>query len=114
MKRRDVAVLICLVLLGLLVRFLTAETVQIGGDAYQYWNTAYKLVCWEHFVEKTSPPTHWSARFGVIIPVAIVQVVFGGRLINYYIAPVLAFVSQLIVVHVTGAFCLKRGSGFLA
>lgn len=88
------AVLLFLIFFGLFFRFLTITNIETGGDAASVWFAAKQL-----FYGLPYGISHHSARFGMIIPVYLAQVIFGTHPIVYYIIPLLFFVLQILFLY---------------
>ena len=87
-------VLLLLVFFGLFFRFLTIANIETGGDAAGVWFTAKELLYGLPY-----PLSHHSARFGMVIPVYLTQLVFGTHPVVYYIAPLVFFVLQMVFLY---------------
>src|SRR5690606_29712415 len=78
--------------LGTLVfywRLLGLEPIEIGGDALKVWDFARQLA---HGAELPTDFNHHIARFGMVVPVLLAQLVFGSHAWVYYAAPLAASV----------------------
>lgn len=84
-------VLLLLVFFGLFFRFLTMTNIETGGDAANIWFAAKNL-----YYNLPYGISHHTARFGMIIPVYLSQLVFGTHPVVYYIIPLLFFVLQVV------------------
>ncbi len=87
-------VLLMLVFFGLFFRFLTITNIETGGDAAGVWFGAKQL-----FYGMPYGISHHSARFGMIIPVYLSQLVFGTHPIVYYFIPLLFFILQVVFLY---------------
>lgn len=87
-------VLILLVFFGLFFRFLTITNIETGGDAAGVWFAAKQL-----FYGMDYGINHHSARFGMIIPVYLSQLVFGTHPVVYYFMPLFFFVLQVVFLY---------------
>jgi 4-amino-4-deoxy-L-arabinose transferase-like glycosyltransferase len=87
-------VLILLVFFGLFFRFLTITNIETGGDAAGVWFAAKQL-----FYRMDYGINHHSARFGMIIPVYLSQLVFGTHPVVYYFMPLFFFVLQVVFLY---------------
>ncbi|HPJ42196.1 MAG TPA: glycosyltransferase family 39 protein [Spirochaetota bacterium] len=87
-------VLLLLIFFGLFFRFLTITNIETGGDAAGVWFGAKQL-----FYGMPYGINHHSARFGMIIPVYLAQLVFGTHPIVYYFIPLFFFVLQVAFLY---------------
>lgn len=87
-------ILLLIIFFGLFFRFLTVTTVETGGDAANYWFAAKQLIYGLPYTLN-----HHTARFGMIIPIAISQYIFGTHPIVYYIMPLLFYVLQIVFLY---------------
>lgn len=97
---------------SLLVRWLTLEEIETGGDAYQMWHFAKQ---WFYHLDLSSVPwDHHKARFGVIGPIILGQWIFGRHATAYHLVAVSTAVLQTVVVYLCGRTAHGRGVGLLA
>lgn len=100
--------------LGTLVfywRLLGLEQVEIGGDALKVWEFARQLA---HGAGLPSEFNHHIARFGMVIPVLVAQLVFGSDAWVYYVAPLAASVVLHLSVYGIARKISGRFGGILA
>ncbi|HRX49495.1 MAG TPA: glycosyltransferase family 39 protein [Spirochaetota bacterium] len=102
-------ILLLLIFFGLFFRFLTITNIETGGDAAGVWFTAKQLIYGLPYVVY-----HHSARFGMIIPVYLAQLVFGTHPIVYYIIPLTFFVLQIVFLYKVVARALGINTAFLS
>lgn len=91
-------VLFLLILFTLFFRLLTVVNIETGGDAAGVWFYAKKL----YYGIPYDTWSHHAARFGMIIPVYLVQTIFGTHPVVYYITPLLFFLLQVIFLYEVG------------
>ncbi|MDX2054530.1 MAG: glycosyltransferase family 39 protein [Polyangiaceae bacterium] len=93
----DGAIIVILAAFTLAVRYLTLEEVEGGGDALASW---YFVRQWIHGVDfATLTWDHHTARFGINIPVYVVQRLLGSHATTYYVAPVTACVVAVVFTY---------------
>ncbi len=102
-------VLLFLVFFGLFFRFLTITNIETGGDAASVWFAAKQL-----YYNLPYPINHHTARFGMIIPVYISQVIFGTHPVVYYIIPLFFFILQVIFLYKIAAQAYGINLAFLS
>lgn len=102
-------VLLMLIFFGLFFRFLTITNIETGGDAAGVWFTAKQLIYGLPYVIY-----HHSARFGMIIPVYLSQLVFGTHPIVYYFIPLFFFVLQVVFLYKVAARAYGINLAFLS
>ncbi len=100
--------------LGTLVfywRLLGLEQIEIGGDALKVWEFARQLA---HGSGLPSEFNHHIARFGMVVPVLVAQLVFGSDAWVYYAAPLAASVVLHLSVYGVARKISGRFGGILA
>lgn len=100
--------------LGTLVfywRLLGLEPIEIGGDALRVWDFARQLA---HGAELPTDFNHHIARFGMVVPVLLAQLVFGSDAWVYYVAPLAASVVLHLSVYGVARSVSGRFGGILA
>jgi hypothetical protein len=93
-------------------RLLRLEEIESGGDALNKWYFARQ---W--FYDLDLADVRWNhhlARFGVNLPLAAIQAVFGTRAIVYYVASVGTFAAVAAVMYVAGRLVHGRLVGLAA
>ncbi|PKL25869.1 MAG: hypothetical protein CVV47_04290 [Spirochaetae bacterium HGW-Spirochaetae-3] len=108
--RGDRWVLFSLVLFTLAFRLATIMTVNTGVDERDYWESARALSHGLPYPELS----HRTTRYGVILPVAAVQLVLGLHPNVYHVMPVLNCMIQAALVYLLGLRLRGRLTGFLA
>lgn len=91
-------VLFLLILFTLFFRLLTVANIETGGDAAGVWFYAKKL----YYGLPYHTGSHHAARFGMIIPVYLIQSIFGTHPVVYYITPLLFFLLQVLFLYEVG------------
>lgn len=81
--------------LSVVIRFFTIQGIEGGGDAVYKWGVIRQIVT-SHYFPTESP--HHTLRWGINLPVYLVQIVFGDSPANYYIWPVISS-------SITAIFC---------
>ncbi|HPJ35126.1 MAG TPA: glycosyltransferase family 39 protein [Spirochaetota bacterium] len=102
-------VLFLLIFFGLFFRFLTMTNIETGGDAASVWFAAKRI-----YYGLPYDISHHSARFGMIIPVYLSQVLFGTHPIVYYTTPLLFFVLQIIFIYKIAVRAYGVNLGYLS
>lgn len=107
----DIVILGALGALTVLVRVLTLEGIDTGGDAIGKWNfvrqwfyhNSFHHVLW----------THHMARVGVNAVVGVAQLLFGRGPAVYYVAPIFAAVGESWFVYACGKRLESRLTGVI-
>jgi len=90
-------VLLTTIITVFFIRILSMQMIQDGGDAFAAWGVS-KLLLYGHSYYFS----HITARFGMIIPAVIFQILFGSHPLVYYIAPILAsIISSYFLFKIT-------------
>jgi hypothetical protein len=110
LSREDMLLVLILVLFTTVFRLMTLQMISTGVDASDYWNAAKAIISGGDFPELT----HRTVRWGVILPVALIQLLFGHGPLAYYIAPILFQGLQTLLVFLIGRRISGRLCGFLA
>ncbi len=77
-------------------RLLNLEQIEVGGDALKIWEFARGLV---HGGDLPEEFNHHTSRFGIVVPVMLVQYFWGAQATSYYIAPLLGSVALHLLVY---------------
>jgi hypothetical protein len=94
------------------IQLLRLEPVEIGGDALNKWHFARQ---WFHDFDVTRVNwNHHLSRFGVNVPLAVIQLLFGRGALNYYLASVGVFAGVAVLTFVIGRLAHGRATGLLA
>jgi len=105
------SVLFLIMFFSVFFRLLTVVNIETGGDAAGVWFYAKKIYYGLPYVN-----SHWShhaARFGMIFPVYLVQLIFGTNPVVYYITPLLFFFLQVFFLFKVGVRSHSIGVAFL-
>ncbi|MDR3237298.1 MAG: glycosyltransferase family 39 protein [Spirochaetia bacterium] len=96
------------VIFTLIIRLVTLQFLDDSGDSKYYIDAAKQL-------SSTLPYefTHWSARFGIVIPVYFIRSVWGGASASY-ILPLLYSLLAAFLVMKTALLMNKAQAGFIA
>jgi hypothetical protein len=105
----ELTIAVSLVALSVLVRVLWLSPVEIWGDAGQKWHFARQLAYANDF--RHADWSHHMARFGVIVPVFLMQRVLGSAAKVYYVAPVAAYSLQVLFVYLVARKLSGRAAG---
>lgn len=87
-------ILFLIIFFGLFFRFLTITNIETGGDAAGVWFAAKQI-----YYGLPYGINHHSARFGMIFPVYLSQVIFGTHPVVYYFIPLFFFVLQVVFLY---------------
>lgn len=101
------ASLALVLLMTFVVRYVSLEAVEIGGDALRVWEFGRRLA---FGVPLPSKLDHHQARFGLVLPTFVLQKLVGTRAVHYYAGPLV----MGAVLHATVFFIGLRLSGPLA
>lgn len=101
---------VSLVALCVLVRSLWLTPVEIWGDAAQKWHFARQLA-YENDFGKAYDWSHHMARFGVNIPVYLLQRVLGTAPGVYYVVPVASYALQVAFTYLVALKLSGRAAG---
>ncbi len=77
-------------------RLLNLEPIEVGGDALKIWEFARGLIYGGDLPEEFN---HHTSRFGIVVPVMLVQYFWGAQATSYYIAPLLGSVALHLLVY---------------
>jgi hypothetical protein len=108
----ETVILIALGALCVVVRTLWLTPVEIWGDAGQKWHFARQLAYDNDF--RHVDWSHHMARFGVNIPVFLLQRVLGTAAKFYYVVPVGAYTAQVLLLYLVGRRLAGRSAGVVA
>lgn len=108
-------ILICLLLFSLAIRLATLEFINPSDNAY-YWYSAKILFYGQDYIKwmGTFSLSHQTTRFGLIIPVFLLQKVFGTSLYVIYILPVIVSVVSTGIIFRIGVIIKNVTVGFIA
>lgn len=106
------SVLLLIMFFAVFFRLLTVVNIETGGDAAGVWFYAKKLYYGLPYVKNHL--SHHAARFGMIFPVYLVQLVFGTHPVVYYITPLLFFFLQVFFLFKVGVRSHSIGVAFLS
>ncbi len=109
-NRANRLILAALVLLTLWVRLSTQMMIHTGVDERDYWYAAKALS--QGFPYPAL--THRTVRWAIILPVVVIQKIFGVHPNVYYVAPILNALCQTILLFALGTFLGGRRVGALA
>jgi len=108
--RRDLIILIALLLFTLFFRLATLMMMNTGVDERDYWFSAKAIARGLPYPEIT----HRTTRFAIILPVALSQVLLGSHPDVYYLLPVVNALIQTALAFAIGRKLRGRLTGFLA
>ncbi|WP_432738796.1 hypothetical protein [Maridesulfovibrio sp. FT414] len=104
-RQSDLIPVICLVLFAVLVRVVTLEYIEIGGDSLCVWENVVNLVNYGHYFEWN----HHTMRWAINMPLSLVLELFGTSSLNYYILPVLFSALSAMLAYFAGKELGSRG-----
>jgi hypothetical protein len=108
--RADRILVVGLLAFALFFRLATLMIIHTGVDERDYWFSAKAIARGLPYPDLS----HRTTRFAVILPVALVQALFGGHPNVYYVLPVLNSMLQAGLAFVIGLRLRGRLTGFLA
>jgi len=109
-KTACIALCFLVVLFALFIRLTTLPMIETGGDAVGRWYRIKGLIGgWEPWIWN-----HHTARFGVNIPVILVQLLLGPSVVYYYVPTLLVFVFSVFLVFQIGLKVSGRATAVLA
>jgi hypothetical protein len=108
--KKDSTILVMLLFITLVFRIWTVMMIHTGIDERDYWYSAKAIS------QGFSYPyiNHRTVRWGVIIPVAIQQLVTGIGPNSYYVMPILNALAQTMLLFFLGKRLFNRRVGALA
>lgn len=108
--KKDAVIILSLIFLALWVRLSTLMMVHTGVDERDYWFAAKAISQHLPYPELS----HRTVRWAVILPVAFAQMLFGPHPNVYYVMPLLAALSQAVLVYLLGRALNGRLAGSLS
>jgi len=108
--RRDLIILIALLLFTLFFRFATLMMMNTGVDERDYWFSAKAIASGLPYPEIT----HRTTRFAIILPVALAQLLLGSHPDVYYLLPLMNALVQTALAFAIGRKLRGRLTGFVA
>ncbi len=109
-RRGDFAILCAIAIFAVFFRLSTLMMIHTGVDEKDYWISAKAIA----FGLSYPPLIHRTVRFGVILPVAAAQRLFGEEPNVYYVLPVLNAAIQAGLAFLLGRRVRGRVCGVLA
>jgi len=108
-------ILISVVVFSLIIRLATLEFINPSDNAY-YWFSAKILLYGQDYIQwmKTFSMAHQTTRFGLIIPLFLIQKLFGTSLYVIYILPVVISVLCTVLIFRIGVLFKNSSVGFIA
>ncbi len=102
-----------LVFIGIVVVVFFARSVytsfpELGGDALKKWNTAIELSETGNF-STILENGHHSSRWAIVLPTALANKVFGVKLFNYYLTPLVAYALMFTLLLLLAYKSLSAG-----
>lgn len=91
----EIYIIAALFLFTILIRIVSLEYIEIGGDSINVWNNVVSLVKTGNLVEWT----HQTMRWGITMPLYLILKLFGTETPNYYILPVVYSVISTVLVY---------------
>ncbi|MCX7025037.1 MAG: glycosyltransferase family 39 protein [Spirochaetes bacterium] len=110
LSRDDWFIIAALVLFALFFRVSTLMMIHTGVDERDYWQSAKAIARSLPYPELS----HRTTRYGVILPVALAQIVLGSHPNVYYLMPVLNCMAQALLAYLIGLRLRGKITGFLA
>ncbi len=95
MKKRNHFTLFLLIALSIIIQIYSICP-PVLSDQLQYYGFAAS------FPQYPVTPSHWSLRFGLIFPVALIYRIFGYSEISYYFIPTLGLILLTLVIFKLG------------
>ncbi|HEY3494126.1 MAG TPA: glycosyltransferase family 39 protein [Polyangiaceae bacterium] len=108
----EIAVAASVLVFALVVRLSTLEGIEIGGDAVIKWHFARQW--FHHFDLHDVQWDHHRSRLGVIVPVVLIQALFGHGAAVYHVAALLCSTTLVCVVYAAGRLAHGRTVGVLS
>ena len=106
----DTIILFLLIIFTILVRLLTLQMIGTGSDEVWNWFSAKKLF----YGFPYNSWNHHTARFGIIIPVFLVQKVFGTHPVVYYIPTLIMSILLTFFLYKIGTKVHSRRAAFFS
>lgn len=107
---KDRTIIILLLFLTLWVRSSTQMMIHTGVDERDYWYAAKTLVLGYEYPDLT----HRTVRWSIIVPTAILQLIFGTHPNIYYLGPLINALIQTLVLYCIGRDIRGRMTGIVA
>jgi hypothetical protein len=104
------SVMLGLVIFAFTFRIVTLMMIHTGVDERDYWNSAKAIAQDLPYPELT----HRTNRWAIILPVAVVQALFGSHPNVYYVLPILNVMLQAVLAFLIGFRLKGKLAGFLA
>ncbi len=108
----DGALLLLLLSFTLLVRVMTTQMIETGGDAIREW--LYVKLLTFHLAGRFWEWNHHSVRLALIAPAYLVQQIFGTRPLAYYVLPYAMSLLQAAMSLSIGRRLGRPGAGLCA
>ncbi|MCX8125280.1 MAG: glycosyltransferase family 39 protein [Spirochaetes bacterium] len=109
-QKNERMMVLLIVVFVVIYKFFTFRMFDIGGDAINYWFAAKHLYYNIPYIELD----HQTARFGLIIPIWISQLLFGVHPAVSLIIPNLFFVIHVILIYKIGKYVKNSTVGLFA
>jgi len=106
----DRNLLFILIILTIFTRIVAIQIIETGGDAINYWFHAKKFLLGLPYGNLS----HQTTRFGMIIPIYLVQKLFSAHPLVYYTAPLLFSIFQTTLLYKIGIMIHSRRAAFLS
>jgi 4-amino-4-deoxy-L-arabinose transferase-like glycosyltransferase len=110
--REELLILVPILALCCVIRWYRITPVDFYEDTVNKWHFIRQWFYDNDFSHATW--THHMARFGVNVPVYMVQLFFGRSPYAYYVAPFLVYVGQVLVLYYLGRRLGGRPVGVMA
>jgi hypothetical protein len=107
----ELVIYVSLAALCVLYRVLALRPIEIWGDAGQMWHFSRQLGYENDFSH--AKWTHQMARLGVNIPAYLIQRIVGTSSTAYFVAPVAAMTTQVLLVYTVARRLSGRAAGLI-
>jgi hypothetical protein len=89
-------------------KFFTFRMFDIGGDAINYWFASKHIAYGVPYIELD----HQTSRFGLILPLAVIQMIFSSHPAVSLIIPNLFFVIHIFLIYKIGSMIKNPTIGY--
>jgi hypothetical protein len=111
LENRNEKILFLLLFIFLIAyKFFTFRMFDIGGDAINYWFASKHIAYGVPYIELD----HQTSRFGLILPLAVIQMIFSSHPAVSLIIPNLFFVIHIFLIYKIGSMIKNPTIGFFS
>jgi hypothetical protein len=108
--KHDITIILFIILSTIIIRILTLEIIDISGDSVWTWFNVKTLSEGIGFLKFD----HHTTRIGKIIPLLLIQKLFGYKAQIYYLTTIIYTVISVIMIYKIGKLIHNRFLGIIA